>query len=138
MGSFKYIQANERKMFKDKGAKHALVLTVEKEPIALRLNRPTRLTRAKMLGYRAKQSYIIVRVRVAKGSFRRPRPVHARKPSKTGLYFNLAISKQKMAEFRARRIFKNMDVLGSYFITENGQYKWFEVIMKESKARKAA
>ncbi len=131
MGSFKYIQESERKLFKDKAAKRELLLTAEREPIAIRLGHPTRLTRAKMLGYRAKQGYIVVRIRVAKGSFRRPRPVHARRPSKTGIYFNLAISKRKMAENRARRVFKNMDVLGSYFITENGQYKWFEVVMRE-------
>jgi large subunit ribosomal protein L15e len=131
MGSFRYIQDNERKLFKDKTLKRELLLTAEKEPILLRLGHPTRLTRAKMLGYRAKQGYIIVRVRVAKGGFRRPRPVHARRPSKTGLYFNLAISKKRTAEVRARKKFKNMDVLGSYFIVENGQYKWFEVIMRD-------
>ena len=113
MGSFKYIQDNERQLFKNKALKRELLLTVEKEPLVMRIERPTRLTRAKMLGYKAKQGYIVVRMRVAKGSFRRPRPIHARKPSKTGLYFNLSISKKKMAEMRAKKVFKNMDVLGS-------------------------
>lgn len=136
MGSFKYIQESERQLFKNKALKRELLLTAEKEPIALRIEHPTRLTRAKMLGYKAKQGYVIVRVRVGKGSFRRPRPVHARRPSKTGIYYNLAISKQGIAEARAKKVFKNMDVLGSYFIVENGQYKWFEVIMRESNLTK--
>ncbi len=131
MGSFKYIRDNERLMFKDKAAKRALLLNAEKGSILERVERPTRLTRAKMLGFKAKEGYIIVRARVAKGSFRRPRPVHARRPSKTGLYFNLAVSKQKIAENRAQKTYKNMDVLGSYFLVENGQYKWFEVVMHD-------
>ncbi len=131
MGSFKYIRDNERLMFKDKATKRALLLSAEKGSILERVERPTRLTRAKMLGYKAKPGYVIVRVRVAKGGFRRPRPVHARRPSKTGLYFNLAVSKQKIAEARAQKTYKNMDVSGSYFLVENGQYKWFEVVLHD-------
>lgn len=131
MGSFKYIQESERKLFKDKSRKKELLLTVGKEPRIMRLGHPTRLTRAKMLGYKAKQGYIVARVRVSKGSFRRPRPVHARRPSKTGLYFNLALSKAKIAESRARNVFRNVDVLGSYPVVESGQYKWFEVVMRD-------
>lgn len=127
MGSFKYIRDNERKTSKDKG----LLVAVQREPMITRLERPTKLTRAKSLGYKAKQGYTIARVRVAKGSFRRPRPNHARRPSKTGLYFNLAVSKKRIAEGRAKRVFKNMEVVGAYFLIKNGQYDWFEIILRD-------
>ena len=134
MGAYRYIRKNERLALKDKTARRTILNTLEKSPIVSRVDRPTRLTRAKELGYHAKQGYLIIRVKVAKGSFRRPRPVHARRPSKTGLYFNLAISKQGIAENRALKVYRNAEVLGSYFLVENGQYKWFEVIMKANNA----
>ena len=127
MGSFKYIRENERKIYEDRG----FLLKIQGESITVRVDRPTKLTKAKSLGYKAKQGYIIVRTRVAKGSYRRPRPTHARRPSKTGLYFNLDISKKKIAEFRASRVYKNMQVLGSYLVAKNGQYDWFEIVMKD-------
>jgi large subunit ribosomal protein L15e len=134
MGAYKYIRKNERLTLKNKAARRAILNTLEKSSIVSRVDRPTRLTRAKEIGYHAKQGYLIVRVKVAKGSFRRPRPVHARKPSKTGLYFNLAASKKDIAENRALRVYRNAKVLGSYFLAENGQYKWFEIIMKANNA----
>ncbi len=127
MGSFKYIRDNERKVFNDK----ALLMSMQGEPAIKRVERPTRLARAKSLGYKAKQGYAIVRVRVSKGSYRRPRPNHARRPSKTGLYFNLSVDKKKIAEGRARRVYKNMEVVGAYFLTKNGQYDWFEIVMRD-------
>lgn len=130
MGSFKYIRDNERAIYRDRARKRELLLNAENGPIMRRVDGPTKLARAKMLGYHAKPGYAVVRIRVAKGSFRRPRPMHARRPSKTGIYFNLANNKQRVAELRAARAHSNMDIVGSYFLIENGQYKWFEVIMK--------
>ena len=132
MGSFKYIHNNEKIMLKDKKRKRELLLEMQNTPMIVRIDRPTKLARAKLLGYKAKQGYIVLRVRVSKGGFRRPRPVHARRPSKTGLYFNLAISKQKMAEQRAFRYYRNMEVVGSYLLVGNGKYNWFEIIMRDA------
>ena len=40
-------------------------------PSFVRVEHPTRLDRARALGYRAKQGYVVVRARVRKGSFRK-------------------------------------------------------------------
>jgi large subunit ribosomal protein L15e len=43
-----------------------------REPAVVRVERPTRLNRARALGYKAKQGFVIVRVRVRKGGQRKP------------------------------------------------------------------
>ncbi len=133
MGASKYIAKNERLVFKDPKRRKELLMELTKKPIIYRVKKPTRLFRAHALGYKAKQGYFVVRVRISKGSFRRERPNHARHPSKAGLYFSLNISKQKIAEQRVAKKYPNADILGSYYLVENGNYKWFEVILKDKK-----
>ncbi len=131
MGSFKYIHANEMALYKSEERKKEILQEARDGPIVERIENPTKITRAKAVGYKAKQGYIVVRVRVSKGDFRRPRPNHARRPSKSGLYYKLAISKEGIARSRALKIFKNMEVVGSYFLIEDGKNKWFEIIMAD-------
>ncbi len=45
-----------------------------RQPAIVRIEKPTRLDRARALGYKAKQGIIVVRVRVRKGGRRKPRP----------------------------------------------------------------
>lgn len=129
MGSFKYIHGNEMSLYKNEDRKKELLQEARNQPIIKRIDGPTKLAKAKSVGYRAKQGYIIVRVRVSKGDFRRPRANHARRPSKSGIYYKLAISKENIARNRALKVFKNMDVVGSYFLIEDGKNKWFEIVM---------
>lgn len=131
MGAFKYIRENERLINSNKSRRLEIIKEVTNAPLIVRVDRPTKLARAKILGYKNKKGFVVVRIRVAKGGYRRPRPNHARKPSKTGIYINLAKSKQIIAEERVSKTYKNLIVVGSYFLTENGQYKWFEVLMKD-------
>ncbi len=101
-----------------------------REGAVVRLERPTRLDRARALGYKAKKGIIVVRVRVRRGGryVRRPNKgrktkglvVHRRTPRK---------SLQWIAEERAARRYPNMEVLNSYWVGEDGKYKWFEVIL---------
>ncbi|MHA1727179.1 MAG: 50S ribosomal protein L15e [Promethearchaeota archaeon] len=95
-----------------------------------RVKRPTNLSRARKLGYKAKQGYIIVRSRIRRGTMKKIRPKMGRKPQ------NLGVSKitpkkslQRMAEERSARKFPNLEVLNSYFLVSDGTHKWFEVIM---------
>ncbi|MCL4373038.1 50S ribosomal protein L15e [Candidatus Parvarchaeota archaeon] len=136
MGSYKYIHANEMALYKNDERKKEILQEVRNQPILQRIERPTKLAKAKTIGYKAKQGYIIVRVRVSKGDFRRPRANHARRPSKSGLYYKLSISKEGIARNRALKVYKNMKVIGSYFIIEDGKNKWFEVIMVDNKKGK--
>ncbi len=102
-----------------------------KEPAVVRVERPTRLDRARALGYKAKKGFIIVRVRVRKGGrSRRLYGRRGRKPSKAGVRkFTPRKSLQWIAEEKAQRKFPNLEVLNSYYVAEDGQYKWYEVIM---------
>jgi len=101
-----------------------------REPAVVRIERPTRLDRARALGYKAKQGVIVVRVRVRRGGRRATRPNKGRKVG------NLMVSRktpkknlQWIAEERANRKYPNMEVLNSYWVGEDGRYKWFEVIL---------
>src|SRR5439155_22419448 len=51
----------------------------------VRLERPTRVDRARELGYRAKQGYVVVRAGVRRGGRRRPRRMGGRLPARRGL-----------------------------------------------------
>ncbi|MHA1296917.1 MAG: 50S ribosomal protein L15e, partial [Promethearchaeota archaeon] len=50
-----------------------------------RVERPTKIYRARELGYKAKQGYVVVRVRVRKGGMHKVRPKRGRKPRAMGV-----------------------------------------------------
>ena len=101
-----------------------------RQPSIIRIERPTRPDRARELGYKAKQGVIVVRVRIRKGGRRKPRPNKGRRPKRMGVYgFAPAKGLQVMAEERAQKKYMNMVVLGSYYVGEDGLYKWYEIIM---------
>ncbi|MEM5855293.1 MAG: 50S ribosomal protein L15e, partial [Candidatus Aenigmatarchaeota archaeon] len=95
-----------------------------------RIEKPTKLDRARSLGYKAKPGFIVVRVKVRKGGRRRARYHRGRKPSKAGMvHFTPKQSLQAIAEQKAARKFPNLEVLNSYLVAEDGTTKFFEVIM---------
>ncbi len=101
-----------------------------REPSIVRIERPTRINRARALGYRAKQGFIVVRVRVRKGGLNKPRPRSGRRPKRMGVLGHTPKkSLQLIAEERAARKYPNLEVLGSYYVGEDGEFKWFEVIL---------
>jgi large subunit ribosomal protein L15e len=100
-----------------------------KEPAIVRIEKPTRLDRARKLGFKAKQGFIIVRVRVRRGGLRKQRPKAGRRPKRMGVKkYKPAKSLKLIAEERAARKFPNLEVLNSYWVGEDGRHKWFEVI----------
>lgn len=101
-----------------------------KQPSVVRIPRPTRLDRARSLGYKAKQGYIIVRSRIRKGHRRKSYPKMGRKPRKMGFVkFTPKKSLQWIAEERAGRKFTNMEVLNSYWVHSDKDVHYFEVIL---------
>lgn len=100
------------------------------EPTVHRIEAPTRLDRARRLGYRAKQGFVVVRVRVRKGGARKPRPVSGRRQKAMGVVkYTRAKSLKEIAEGRAAKKFPNLKVLNSYWVWEDGKSTWFEVIL---------
>ncbi len=127
MGYYKYL----KELWKKPGEwlKEKLILW-RKEPVVKRIERPTRPDRARALGYKAKQGFVIVRVRVLKGGRDRPRFRKGRKPSKMGmLKYYPKKSLRWIAEEKAARKYPNLEVLNSYWVGEDGRFKWFEVIL---------
>ena len=101
-----------------------------REPAIVRIERPTRLDRARSLGYKAKHGIIVVRVRVRRGGRRKSRPRGGRRPKRMAVHkITPAKSIQRIAEERAARKYPNLEVLNSYWVAEDGRWKWYEVIL---------
>lgn len=97
-----------------------------------RAERPTFPERAHKLGYKAKQGICIFRVRIRRGG--RKRLVNngntRGKPVNAGIYqLKPANSLQSMAELKAGKRAGNLRVLNSYWVGQDGVYKYFEIIM---------
>ena len=58
-----------------------------------------------------------------------------RKPRHNYRFVQPQLSHQAIAEQRANRKYRNMEVLNSYWVGEDGNFKYFEVILAEQ-ARK--
>jgi large subunit ribosomal protein L15e len=105
-------------------------ITWRKQPAMLRVDKPTRIDRARRLGYKDKTGYVVVRVRVRRGGLRKQRPKAGRRQKRMGVTkFKPAKSVRLIAEERAAKRFPNLEVLNSYWVWQDGRYKWFEVIL---------
>lgn len=101
-----------------------------KQSSIVRIEKPTRLDRARELGYKAKQGFVIVRARVRRGGRRKPRPILGRRQKRMGVKkYTPAKSIRLIAEERATRKYPNLEVLNSYWVWQDGRSKWFEIIM---------
>ncbi|MBN2734241.1 MAG: 50S ribosomal protein L15e [Methanomicrobiaceae archaeon] len=101
-----------------------------KEGSVVRIERPTRIDRARNLGYRAKQGIIVARVKIRRGGRRKSRYIRGRRTAHMGMrHVTPGKSLQRIAEERASRKFVNMEALNSYWVGEDGRSKWFEVIL---------
>ena len=104
-----------------------------KEPTMQRLGRPSRIDRARRLGYKAKQGYIIVRIKVSKGGMRKSRPKSGRRPKHLGtVKIKANVSSQEVAEKRVAKKHPNLKLLNSYYLFEDGKHIWYEVILMDS------
>ena len=96
----------------------------------VRIEKPTRIDRARRLGYKAKQGFVIARVRVRRGGLRKKRPKAGRRPKRMGVKkYKPAKSMRLIGEERTGKKFPNLEVLNSYWVAEDGRSKWFEIIM---------
>lgn len=100
-----------------------------KEPVTIRISRPTRLDRARALGYKAKQGILIVRQRVNRGGKDRPHELGGRKPKHRRLNMVHDKNYQHISEERANLKYPNCEVLNSYFVGKDGIHAWYEVIL---------
>lgn len=100
-----------------------------KDPVTLRIDRPTRLDRARSIGYRAKQGFVIVRQRIMRGGKKRPHDRRGRRSKHSRLSLVMDKNYQQISEERAAKKYKNCEVLGSYYLAKDGKYIWHEIIL---------
>ncbi len=105
------------------------LLQWRREPVTVKIDRPTRIDRARSLGYKAKQGYIVVRQRVLRGGHTRPQIKKGRRPKRYGTKLNLSKNYQQIAEERVQKKFLNLAVLNSYWVARDGKHYWYEVIL---------
>lgn len=101
-----------------------------RQSVTVRIEKPTRIDRARKLGYKAKQGFVMARIRVRRGGLRKQRPKAGRSQKRMGVKkFKPSKSLRLIAEERAARKFPNLEILNSYWVAEDGRSKWFEIIM---------
>jgi large subunit ribosomal protein L15e len=96
-----------------------------------RASRPSRPDKARRLGYKAKQGYVIYRIRVRRGGRKRPVPkgqVYGKPKSQGITQLKYQRSLRTTAEERVGRKCGNLRVLNSYWVNQDSTYKYFEVI----------
>ena len=134
MGAYKYIKKAFQEEAKARSPEYKKrLMAMRRQATVERIEKPTNISRARTLGYKAKQGFVTARVRVKRGSGLHSRPRKGRRPKRMGVRkLKRAKSKQRIAEERANRKFPNLEVLNSYWIAQDGTYKWYEVIMVDA------
>merc|ERR1711871_892905 len=134
MGAYKYLQELWRKKKSDTMRFVMRVRCWEYRQLATihKASKPSRLDKARAVGFKAKQGYAVYRVRIRRGGRKRAvgkgivygKPVHGgiRKLKK-------ARSHRSVAEEKIGRRCSNMRVLNSYWVGQDAVCKFFEVIV---------
>ena len=128
------------KMWKDNSAElREKAILWRKQNAMIRIVKPSRISRARRLGYKAKQGIVVVRMRVGTGGMRKQRPRGGRRPKHLGVTrIKAAVSMKQVAERRVLERYRNMKLLGSYFLYKDGMYYWFEIILADPSHKRIA
>ncbi|KAL1916071.1 60S ribosomal protein eL15 [Calcarisporiella thermophila] len=134
MGAYKYLEELYKKKQSDVMRFLLRVRCWEYRQLNVihRASRPSRPDKARRLGYKAKQGYVIYRIRVRRGGRKKPVPKGQTygKPVRQGVtQLKYQKSLRVTAEERVGRRCGNLRVLNSYWINSDSTYKYFEVIL---------
>eukprot|EP01004_Peranema_trichophorum_P008935 NODE_7683_length_751_cov_625.297771_g7069_i0.p1 GENE.NODE_7683_length_751_cov_625.297771_g7069_i0~~NODE_7683_length_751_cov_625.297771_g7069_i0.p1 ORF type:complete len:205 (+),score=24.10 NODE_7683_length_751_cov_625.297771_g7069_i0:66-680(+) len=98
----------------------------------VRVTKPSRIDKARRLGYKAKQGFSIFRIRVGRGGRKRNvrKGIVYGKPKNAGItHLKNKKNTQAIAEARVGRAVGGLRVLNSYWVATDGSYAYYEVIM---------
>ena len=112
-----------------KGLMGDRLITWRREPAIIRIEKPTNIASARSIGYKAKQGFVMVRVRVIRGGRKREQIKKGRRSKAARRKKIVGMSYQWIAEQRSQKYFKNLEVLNSYKVGKDGRHYWFEVIL---------
>ena len=134
MGAYKYLQELWTKKQSDVMRFVLRLRTWEYRqlPAIHRASQPSRPDKAHRLGYKAKQGYVIYRVRVKRGDRKKrvSKGINYGKPKNAGIRQQKFVRNlRSVAEERAGRKCGALRVLNSYWVGQDAVNKWFEVIM---------
>ncbi|GKT57357.1 60S ribosomal protein L15 [Colletotrichum tofieldiae] len=148
MGALKYVEELQKKKQSDVMRFLLRVRCWELRQLNVihRASRPSRPDKARRLGYKAKQGYVIYRARVRRGGRKKPVAKGATfvgdgkgiangigttgKPTNQGVnQLKYQRSLASTAEERVGRRCANLRVLNSYWVNQDSTYKYFEVIL---------
>jgi len=121
--AYSYIKESIRQNLKTK------LIGWRNQSVFVKLDKPTDIGRARILGYKDKKGYIIVRVKIIRGGRKRKRVNKNRKSAKQTARKTLKMNYQWVAEQRAAKKYKNLEVLSSYQIGKDGMHYFFEIIL---------
>ncbi len=128
MSLYKHIREAWKKP-KESDLWHERLIAWRQEPTTVVLEHPTRIDRARSLGYKAKQGIVVVRSRVLRGGHTKPSFSGGRRSKRFGKRLPLRKNYQLIAEERAQKEHTNLTVLNSYWVAEDGNSVWYEVIL---------
>jgi large subunit ribosomal protein L15e len=134
MGAYRYMQELYRKKQSDvlrfllriRCWQYRQLNTLHRTP------RPSRPDKARRLGYRRKQGYVIYRIRIRRGGRKRPVPKGCTygKPKSHGVnHLKPVRNLQAIAEARVGRRCGSLRVLNSYWVGQDPTFKYYEVIL---------
>jgi len=134
MGAYKYLEELWKKKQSDVMNFILRLRTWEYRqlPTIHRCSRPSRPDKARRLGYKAKQGFVVYRVRVRRGGRKRPVSkgiVHGKPASQGIMQLKFQRSLRSVAEERAGRKLGGLRVLNSYWVGQDATYKFFEIIL---------
>ena len=101
-------------------------------PVIHKVQRSSRPDKARKLGYKKKQGYVIYRIRIRRGGRKRPvaKGIVYGKPVNQGVnQLKPARSHRAIAEERVGAKLYNLRVLNSYWVGQDGAFKFYEVIL---------
>ena len=134
MGAYKYLEELWKKKQSDVMRFILRLRTWEYRqlPVVHRATRPSRPDKARKLGYKAKEGFIIYRTRVRRGGRKKPvsKGIVYGKPASQGvLQLKWKRNLRSLAEERVGRKLGGLRVLNSYWVGQDGTYKFYEVIL---------
>jgi len=130
MGYLKYLKKAWEQPRKNMGEVHKQRLVEwRREDAITRVEKPTRLDRARALGYKAKQGFVITRVRVIRGGKKNPSVKKGRDGGNLSSKITQSKNYQWICEERAQKRFPNLEVLNSYWVGQDERHYWYEIVM---------
>ena len=136
MGAYKYLEEMWRKKQSDvlRFVLRVRCWEFRQLPGIHKVQRPSRVDKARKLGFKRKQGYVIYRVRIRRGGRKKPvsKGIVYGKPVNQGIsHLKPNRSHRAIAEDRVGKRCGNLRVVNSYWVGQDGTFKYYEVIMAD-------